>query len=359
MESSLKRNLVAVIPAYNEEVAIGSVVLKTKRYVDKVIVVDDGSKDRTAEVAMLAGAEVLRLEKNCGKAYAMMKGLERAKELDYSVVVLLDGDGQHEPDELPLIVYYVLEDEADLIIGSRFLKNNSIPRYRRLGQKILNMATNLGSECRITDSQSGFRALNRRALEALDDFESEGYNIESDMIAHLSAKGLRIKEVPISVRYEVPNKHKKNPVSHGIDVLTNIVGLIGYKRPLLSFGVIGFASVVVGLTLGFWAFSTYYASGKLPFGPSIGCALFLILGLLCIMSGLILNSLVQIMKARKSVDVKATVVAAKSEPVQGIAEYDGAYGSLISKGSMGYLVDRAVNREVGLVSSGGNGSLRR
>lgn len=348
MERNLKKNLVAVIPAYNEEVAIGSVVLKTRKYVDRVIVVDDGSKDRTAEVAMLAGAEVVRLERNCGKAAALMKGLERARELGYSVVVLLDGDGQHEPDEIPLIVHPVVEGEADLVIGSRFLRNNNIPRYRQLGQKILNVATNLGSECRITDSQSGFRALNRRALEELSGFESEGYNIESDMVAYLSAKGARIKEVPISVRYEVPNKHKKNPVSHGMSILANLVGLIGYRRPLLSFGVAGSVSIVIGLVLGFWAFSTYYATGKLPFGPSIGSALFLILGLLSVMSGLILNSLVQIMKTKT--DVKAKVAA---RPEQGKLTHGSAYGLVTSMNYLG-----RAGKEVEFVSGGGNGNSR-
>ena len=296
-------NIVVVIPAYNEELAIGSVVLRAKLYAGRVLVIDDGSTDRTAEIAMIAGAEVIKLDKNCGKAFALMRGLELARELDYPVVVTLDGDGQHEIDEIPYITEPILRGEADLVIGSRFLRTNHIPRYRTVGQKVLNLATTLASNLRITDSQSGFRALNRRALECLSDFESEDYNIESDMIAHLSAKGLRIKEVPVSVRYEVPNKHKKNPLLHGMDVLSNLIGLIGYKRPLLSFGVTGAAFVLVGILSGFWAFSTYYNVGRLPYGPSIGSALFLILGLLCIMSGLILNSVTRIMRTREEVKV--------------------------------------------------------
>jgi len=292
------QDVVAVIPAYNEEVAIGSVVLKTKKYVDRVIVVDDGSTDKTAEIAELAGAEVLRLNRNHGKAYALMKGFERAKELNCSVVVMLDGDGQHDPSEIPLVVAPALKG-ADLVIGSRFLNNNcKIPKYRILGQKILDMFTNLSSNNKITDSQSGFRALSRRALEDLD-FDSEGYSIESDMIAHFSSKGLVIKEVPISVRYEVPHKHKKNPFRHGFGVLHDMIGLIGYRRPLLLFGLLGLILTGVGLAFGFWAFSTYYTTNKLPYGPSIASALFLILGLLMVTSGLILNSLVQIMKIRR------------------------------------------------------------
>ena len=292
----MDENIIAVIPAYKEEIAIGSVVLKAKKHVDRVIVVDDGSPDKTAEVAELAGAEVIRLDRNYGKAYALMRGLDRAKELDCSVVVMLDADGQHDPDEIPRVVSPVLRGEADMVIGSRFLDvREDIPKYRILGQKILTSTTNFGSNVSITDSQSGFRAINRKALENLN-FKSYGYSIESEMICFLSYKGLVIKEVPISAIYDVPNKHKKNPFSHGLSVLNDLIGLIGYRRPLFLFGLAGFILTVLGLAFGFWAFSIYYQTNKLPYGPSIGSAVFLILGLLMVTSGLILNSLVQIVK---------------------------------------------------------------
>ncbi len=292
----MDENIIAVIPAYKEEIAIGSVVLKAKKHVDRVIVVDDGSPDKTAEVAELAGAEVIRLDRNYGKAYALMRGLDRAKELDCSVVVMLDADGQHDPDEIPRVVNPVLRGEADMVIGSRFLDvRGDIPKYRILGQKILTSTTNFGSNVSITDSQSGFRAINREALENLN-FKSYGYSIESEMICYLSYKGFVIKEVPISAIYDVPNKHKKNPFSHGLSVLNDLIGLIGYRRPLFLFGLAGFILTVLGLAFGFWAFSIYYQTNKLPYGPSIGSAVFLILGLLMVTSGLILNSLVQIVK---------------------------------------------------------------
>ena len=292
----MDENIIAVIPAYKEEIAIGSVVLKAKKHVDRVIVVDDGSPDKTAEVAELAGAEVIRLDRNYGKAYALMRGLDRAKELDCSVVVMLDADGQHDPDEIPRVVNPVLRGEADMVIGSRFLDvRGDIPKYRILGQKILTSTTNFGSNVSITDSQSGFRAINRKALENLN-FKSYGYSIESEMICYLSYKGFVIKEVPISAIYDVPNKHKKNPFSHGLSVLNDLIGLIGYRRPLFLFGLAGFILTVLGLAFGFWAFSIYYQTNKLPYGPSIGSAVFLILGLLMVTSGLILNSLVQIVK---------------------------------------------------------------
>ncbi|NQS73548.1 MAG: glycosyltransferase family 2 protein [Methanoculleus sp.] len=290
--------LAAIIPAYNEGLVIGSVVLQARKHADRVIVVDDGSSDRTAETARLAGADVIRFEENGGKARAMMAGFARARELGYEAVVMLDGDGQHNPDEIPAVAAPVLAGEADLVIGSRFLDIKAdIPKYRVAGQKVLNGFTNLSTDggFATTDSQSGFRALSRRALENLT-FSSEGYNIESDMIAHFAPLGLAMTEVPISVTYDVPHKHKKNPVSHGFGVLARIVGLIGYRRPLLSFGIPGVLITLFGIGAEIYTFSEYYRTAQFHYIVFTGGFAALILGLLLLTSGLILNSLVMITK---------------------------------------------------------------
>jgi len=294
------RAFAVVAPAYNEGLVISSVVLLAKKHADRVIVVDDGSADRTAETARLAGADVIEMPENGGKAKAMMAGFARARELGYDVVVMLDGDGQHDPEEIPIVAAPVLAGEADLVIGSRFLDNVAeIPPYRRAGQIVLNGFTNLSVDGNFatTDSQSGFRALSRRALENLT-FSSEGYNIESDMIAHFAPLGLKMAEVPISVTYDVPHKHKKNPVSHGFGVLTKIMGLIGYRRPLLFFGIPGIAITLMGIGLEIYTFSEFYRSGQFHYIVfPLGMAA-LILGLLLVSSGLILNFLVSMIERR-------------------------------------------------------------
>jgi len=300
-ESSIshRRRIAVVIPAYNEDLVIGSVVLHAQSYADTVIVVDDGSKDRTTEIADLAGAEVIRMPQNAGKAAALMAGLEHARDLGFRVVVMMDADGQHDPAEIPAVTAPVLAGEADLVIGSRFLgKKARVPAYRRLGQEVLTFATNVGSACPTTDSQSGFRALSRKALANLD-FVSEGYAIESDMIAHFAEVGLRIKEIPISVRYDVPNKHKMNPLSHGFGVLGNIVSVIGYKRPMLTFGIPGFVCMILGAFLGWHAFNAYYLTGKFPYDLSILTAFLIFSGMLLCAVMLILNELVLIVKAQR------------------------------------------------------------
>lgn len=291
----------AVIPAFNEELVIGSIVLKTLHEVDHVIVVDDGSHDRTAEVAGLAGADVVRYDENQGKAHAIMCGFERAQEIGCTIAVMLDGDGQHHSTDIPRLLAPVISEEADLVIGSRFLDvENDIPRYRQFGQKTLDIATNLStsSDYKSTDSQSGFRALGQKALENLD-FHSEGYSLESDMIAHMSARGLRIAEVPISVRYEVPHKHKKHPLTHGLGVLSRITSVVVYKRPIIFFTIPGVVIVITGLAAGSYAFSEYYITTRFPFVLSMMSAVSLIMGLLLVVSGFILNAIVILVKESK------------------------------------------------------------
>lgn len=290
-------DIIAVIPAFNEELAIGSVVLLTKHVVQKTLVVDDGSADRTGEIATRAGAEVIRLERNQGKAHAIMKGLLRARELDPLAVVMLDADGQHNPLEIPRVLQPILEGRADLVIGSRFLDGaNKVPRYRRFGQKTMDYAQNFGSTFKTTDSQSGFRALGRRSLENLD-FTSEGYNIESDMIRHFQERGLTITEVPVTARYHLPS-HKENPLLHGWSLISHIVGYIGYRRPLLLFGLPGTLFTLAGVVLGFWAFHIYDASLRFPISHSLMSMLLIISGLLLLTAGLILNTLVIIVNSK-------------------------------------------------------------
>jgi glycosyltransferase involved in cell wall biosynthesis len=157
-ETILKSAITVILPAYNEEVSIGSMVLRTRQYADRVLVIDDGSTDRTAEVAELAGAEVIRHPINRGKGAALRSGFHAAREAD--VIVTMDSDGQHHPSEISKLIAPILEGEADVVNGSRYMNGNgkNTPRYRRLGQKVLDRATNFSSGLDVTDSQSGFRA---------------------------------------------------------------------------------------------------------------------------------------------------------------------------------------------------------
>ncbi|MDH7508573.1 MAG: glycosyltransferase family 2 protein [Methanomassiliicoccales archaeon] len=290
--------IVALIPAYNEELTIGSVVLETRRYVDEVIVVDDGSSDATAEIAKLAGAIVVRNEVNGGKANALKRGFEELKGRDLSAVVLLDADGQHAPQEIPKILEPVLKGKADLVIGSRFMNSdNDIPAYRHLGQVILNVVTNMGTKQRISDSQSGFRALSVSAVRSLD-FFSRGYSVESDMLIYLSEKGMRIKEVPITSRYEVPKGHKKNPFAHGLEVFARVLRIVSQKRPLLIIGVPGFIIFLTGLILGFLSLIEITLFGWGWLFQTVLAAFLFIIGMVLGITSLTLNAIAMMLAER-------------------------------------------------------------
>jgi glycosyltransferase involved in cell wall biosynthesis len=285
-----------VIPAYNEEVAIGSVVLGAKQFSDQVIVIDDGSTDRTAQLAELAGAKVIRLERNSGKANALMCGLNIPENHGCTAIVVMDGDGQHRPEDIFSVIAPVLAGEADLVIGSRFMaKGNHVPAYRRVGQTILNRFTNINSKIKVSDTQSGLRALSPKAIKNLD-FASDNYNIESDMIVHFANRGLIIKEVPIAVRYDVPNGHKKNSLTMGMGLMTNVIATIGYKRPLIVFGVPGLILMIGGLFVGFSTMFDIHLFGSWMFQLLTAISLVLMGGFLCV-SALTLNSLALLMKA--------------------------------------------------------------
>jgi glycosyltransferase involved in cell wall biosynthesis len=212
---------VAIIPAYNEEVALGSIILRTLQYVDEVIIVNDGSDDKTVDVAKLAGAEIINHATNLGKGEALKSGFSAIGDAD--VVVTIDADGQHNPDEIPSLIKPIIEDGADLVNGSRYMNGpeENTPAYRRVGQQVLDNATNISAGIKVTDSQSGFRAFSPAACNVFR-FYDTGFGIESEMLVDVAEAGLKIVEVPITVRYDVDGS-TKNPVTHGVGVLLKII----------------------------------------------------------------------------------------------------------------------------------------
>jgi len=238
--------IVVAIPAFNEEIAVGSIIARCKKYVDRVVVVDDGSRDHTVEVAKLLGAEVISHGKNEGKGAAIRDAFEYAKNVKAGILILIDGDGQHNPDEIPFLLAPIVKGDADVVNGSRFLlkKENHVPAYRRVGQEVLTMATNAGTRMHITDTQNGFRAFSWKSFDCFQ-FHQKGMAIESEMLMDAANAKMRIKEVPIDVRYDVAGS-TYNPISHGFGVLGQVVWLIAQRRPLFFFGVMGLLLVLSG-----------------------------------------------------------------------------------------------------------------
>ncbi|MFY9410025.1 MAG: glycosyltransferase family 2 protein [Methanosarcina flavescens] len=295
-EVTVPQNITVVLPAYNEEVAIGSIVLLTCKYADNVIVVDDGSSDRTADVARKAGAEVIVHEVNKGKGRALKTGFTAAVALGADIIVTMDSDGQHNPADIPKLVEPILKGEADMVNGSRYLNglDKNTPAYRRVGQTILDEVTNLNSGLHITDSQSGFRAFAASTKDVFR-FNARGMAIESEMLADAGHHGLRITEVEIGVRYDVDGS-TENPIKHGFGVLMMVLKDIEFNRPLYYLTLPGSILGIIGLIMGVIFLREFILGKNLYFGPTMLMVLCIVIGSFMALMGIMLHSVSTILR---------------------------------------------------------------
>ena len=311
------RTLVAM-PAYNEEAYIAKTVLGARRHADAVLVVDDGSTDETVAIAEALGAIVVRHATNRGYGGALQTIFSTARRMGVEELVIIDADGQHDPEDIPRLLSE-LRSGNDVVIGSRFLEGSvgDIPTYRKVGMKVLDAATTLaGNGLAITDSQSGFRAYGRRAIEAIRP-SGEGMSAGSEILIQAGDHHLQVSEVPIRVRYDIAGTSSENPVSHGIGVLMNIVRLISLRRPLVFFGIPGAFFTLAGIGAEIYTFSRYYQTVAFHYIVFTGGFSMLLLGLLLAAVGMILYSLVQIMQGQRSGEKTNSAAAAGSPVGQG------------------------------------------
>jgi glycosyltransferase involved in cell wall biosynthesis len=282
-------DVLVAIPAYNEDRFIGSLVLKLRARNRRVLVIDDGSTDATAEVAEAAGALVVRHSSNLGKTAAVATAFEQARQLAADALVLLDGDSQHDPADVDRLSEPILNGEADMVVGSRFIgMRSAIPRWRVAGQHVLTAATNLGSGLRLSDTESGYRAFSQRALAEMR-FNGQGFALEPSTQFQAKEHGWKVLEVPIRVSYGVPLK--RNPVWHGMGQLDAIFRLVAEHRPLLFFGIPGVALVLAGLLLGVNVARIYDATQQLAVGYALITVLLCVVGVLSTFTGILLHAM--------------------------------------------------------------------
>jgi glycosyltransferase involved in cell wall biosynthesis len=280
--------IVAAIPAFNEEGMIAKIVVRASKHVDKVVVVDDGSTDDTGIIANQLGAYVVKHEGNLGYGAALRSCIGTARDLNADILVILDADGQHNPDVIPALVQPIANSEADIVIGSRFLgKKSDMPPYRVAGLRLLNAATNAATKQKIRDTQSGFRAYSKKALWALELYETT-MGASSELTIKSTSAGLRVLEIPIKIAYNGLDTSSQNALSHGAAVLSSILVTAAERHPIALFTLPGAALVAVAVGGLSWVLQRWLTLNLFALGPAIAFTSMLVVGMFAAFVGIVL-----------------------------------------------------------------------
>jgi glycosyltransferase involved in cell wall biosynthesis len=216
-----------VIPIFNEEPTIADIIKRLKVTLQKIslkyelIVVDDCSTDRSLEISRNHSVKVYSLKKHMGKGYALRVGFAKAKG---EIIATIDSDGSHRPEELPLLLAPILREQADFVIGSRFLNEKpvSAKKLNAIGVRLFNALIKVFTRTEVTDSQSGYRVMKSEILKA-SSLVSRGYEIEAEMLVKTARRGFRVKEVPISFEQRTYGRSRLDPIVDGFRILLSIV----------------------------------------------------------------------------------------------------------------------------------------
>ena len=285
----------ACIPAYNEENHIADVIKKSLLYVDQVVVCDDGSTDDTANIAKSAGAIVIS-QSNQGYGAAISTLFDYARRNNAKIMVTLDSDGQHNPEQIPLLLDAIITHGVDVSVGSRFLGDTEASGYRKAGIKIITSAANYGTNLKISDSQSGFRAYSQKAISAIHPTE-QGMSVSTEILLKISNKGLSLAEVPISIIYG-PDTSEHNSVSHGVSVLMNTLKYVSIKHPIKFYGIPGLFLTILGVILGGVFLDAYLNDQVVFYGSLLGAVVLFLLGAILSVTAIILFSIANLIRDR-------------------------------------------------------------
>ena len=286
----------ACIPAYNEENTIADIVKRSLAHVDRVVVCDDGSTDGTAKVAREAGAIVIT-QKNQGYGGAIICLFDYARKENAQIMVTLDGDGQHNPDQIPTLIDAISQYSVDVVIGSRFLDDTTkASGYRKTGIKVITSAANYGTNFKVSDSQSGFRAYSKDAIDAIHPTE-QGMSVSTEILMKISNKGLSVAEVPITVSYE-GDTSEENSLTHGMGVLANTIKYISIKHPLQFYGLPGIVLIIAGLVFGAIFLDAYLYDKTIFYGSLLASVVLFLVGAILAVTAIILFSMANLIRDR-------------------------------------------------------------
>jgi len=287
------------IPAFNEEENIGKVIVSLKKITNHIIVCDDGSTDLTKKIAEGLGAKVISHKKNMGYGEAIKSIFNEAKKEGSDILVTFDADGQHRSEDVKNILKPILDQQAEIVIGSRFLKNETdMPNYRKMGVKFLTKVTNMSIKENLTDSQSGLRAYQKKVLQNISLTDS-GMGISTEILIKSHQNKFRIGEVPIQILYG-ENTSTHNPVSHGTSVLLSTIKYTSIQHPLKFYGIPGIIFLLVGLLFFLWTLQIYAEETRIVTNIALIGLGSIILGAILMISAILLYSLVSVVRENRN-----------------------------------------------------------
>ena len=286
------------IPAFNEEKNIAAIITKLADITDTIIVCNDGSSDLTSDIAEKMGAFVINHEKNLGYGAAIRSIFLKAKELDGDILVTFDADGQHRIEDIEKVTKPIIDQEADLVIGSRFLDESEkeVPRYRKVGIKVITKITNASIKKQLTDSQSGFRAYSKKVLAELNPSEL-GMGISTEILIKASNKNFRITEVPIKILY-AGDTSTHNPVSHGSSVILSTIKYTSIEHPLKFYGIPSMILFIIGISFTYLSAEYYAEIGRLNTNLTIIAAGTVLIAVVLLITSVLLYSLVSVVREK-------------------------------------------------------------
>ena len=286
------------IPAYNEEKNIGKIITSLKKITNSIIVCDDGSSDMTSKIATELGAIVIKHEKNKGYGAAINSIFKKCNEDGTDVLVTFDADGQHRIEDLEQILKPIIENQADIVIGSRFLDEKSdVPNYRKLGIKVITQVTNASIKQKLTDSQSGLRAYNKKVLETIQ-LSDIGMGISTEILIKASSKGYKITEVPIKISY-LGDTSTHNAVTHGTSVLISTIKFTSIEHPLKFYGIPSVIFLIIGSIFTYFTVSFYAEIGRLNPNLALLAMGTILIGIVLLISAILLFSLVSVVREKR------------------------------------------------------------
>ena len=288
------------IPAFNEEENIAPIITKLMNITNTVIVCNDGSSDLTSEIAEKMGAVVINHEKNLGYGGAIRSIFLKAKELEGDVLVTFDADGQHQIEDIEKVITPIINQEADIVIGSRFLDDSEkeVPQYRKVGIKVITKITNASLKDKLTDSQSGFRGYSKKVVSELNPSEL-GMGISTEILIKASSKNFKIIEVPIKIIYS-GDTSTHNPVSHGSSVILSTIKYTSIEHPLKFYGIPSLIFFIIGLSFTYAATQYYAEIGRLNTNLTIVAAGTILIAVVLLITSILLYSLVSVVRENNS-----------------------------------------------------------